>query len=59
MKKSVPWSFRFTGEAPHVKTELWSPDSFSRISHSFSEGTSMDGDHFAFPSVGSGELKVF
>ena len=31
MKKSVPWSFRFIGEAPHAKTELRSLESFPRI----------------------------
>ena len=31
MKKSVPWSFRFTREAPHAKTEPWSLESFPRI----------------------------
>ena len=31
IKKSVPWSFRFTGEASHAKTELQSLESFPRI----------------------------
>ena len=31
MKKSVPWSFRFTGEASHVKTKLRSLESFPRV----------------------------
>ena len=31
MKKNIPWSFRFTGEAPHAKTELRSLGSFPRI----------------------------
>ena len=31
MKKNIPWRFRFTGEVPYAKTELWSFGSFPRI----------------------------
>ena len=31
MKKNIPWRFRFTGEVPYAKIELWSFGSFPRI----------------------------
>ena len=31
MKKNIPWSFKFTGEAPQAKTELRSLESFPWI----------------------------